>query len=67
MPVRRVLLLAAGVFFAPMVGQPAVAGLRIMGSPPHRANILRPQFHRVGIGVVDGGMHGKMFTQNFAD
>jgi hypothetical protein len=51
MPVRRVLLLAAGVFFAPMVGQPAVAGLRIMGSPPHRANILRRKTNLFGVGT----------------
>ena len=39
----------------------------LMNSPGHRANILNPAFRRVGIGVADGGMHGKMFTQNFAD
>lgn len=37
----------------------------LMNSPGHRANILRPQFGRVGIGVLDGGMHGLMVTQNF--
>ncbi|MCC6177837.1 MAG: CvpA family protein [Chloroflexi bacterium] len=39
----------------------------LMHSPGHRANILNPHFRRVGIGVADGGMHGKMFTQDFAD
>jgi uncharacterized protein YkwD/uncharacterized membrane protein required for colicin V production len=39
----------------------------LMKSPGHRENILSPQYHRVGIGVVDGGLHGKMFTQDFAD
>jgi uncharacterized protein YkwD len=39
----------------------------LMNSPGHRANILNPGFRRVGIGVADGGMHGKIFTQNFAD
>ena len=39
----------------------------LMNSPGHRANILNPRFQRIGIGVADGGMHGKMFTQNFAD
>jgi uncharacterized protein YkwD len=39
----------------------------LMDSPGHRANILNPRFRRVGIGVADGGMHGKMFVQNFAD
>jgi uncharacterized protein YkwD len=39
----------------------------LMKSPGHRENIMSPQYHRVGVGVVDGGLHGKMFTQNFAD
>lgn len=39
----------------------------LMNSPGHRANILEPSFHRVGIGVIDGGVYGKMFTQDFAD
>ena len=39
----------------------------LMNSPGHRANILNPRYRRVGIGVADGGMHGKMFVQNFAD
>lgn len=37
----------------------------LMDSPGHRANILRPQFGRVGIAVLDGGMYGLMVTQNF--
>lgn len=37
----------------------------LMHSPGHRANILRPQFGRVGIGVLDGGAHGVMVTQDF--
>jgi uncharacterized protein YkwD len=37
----------------------------LMNSPGHRANILRPAFARVGIGIVDGGRHGQMVTQNF--
>ena len=39
----------------------------LMNSSGHRANILNPRYRRIGIGVADGGMHGKMFTQNFAD
>lgn len=39
----------------------------LMNSPGHRRNILDPDFKRIGIGVVDGGVYGKMFTQNFAD
>ena len=37
----------------------------LMNSPGHRANILRPQFGRVGIGIMDGGRRGLMITQNF--
>lgn len=37
----------------------------LMNSPGHRANILRPQFGRVGIGIMDGGIRGLMVTQNF--
>jgi uncharacterized protein YkwD len=37
----------------------------LMHSPGHRANILRPQFGRLGIGVLDGGAHGLMVTQDF--
>ena len=39
----------------------------LMNSPGHRANILEPRFGRIGIGVIDGGIYGKMFTQIFAD
>ena len=37
----------------------------LMHSPGHRANILRPQFGRLGIGILDGGVHGLMVTQDF--
>ncbi len=37
----------------------------LMNSPGHRANILRPSYGRVGIGVLDGGIYGLMITQNF--
>jgi uncharacterized protein YkwD len=37
----------------------------LMQSPGHRANILRPQFGRLGIGILDGGRHGLMVTQAF--
>lgn len=39
----------------------------LMESQGHRENILSPDFGRVGIGVIDGGEYGKMFTQNFTD
>jgi uncharacterized protein YkwD len=37
----------------------------LMNSPGHKANILNPAYGRVGIGIVDGGVHGIMVTQNF--
>ncbi len=37
----------------------------LMNSPGHRANILSPDYHRIGIGVVDSGTYGMMFTQVF--
>ncbi|MCL5970691.1 MAG: CvpA family protein [Patescibacteria group bacterium] len=39
----------------------------LMNSPGHRANILSPNFKRIGIGVMDGEIYGEMFTQNFTD
>jgi uncharacterized protein YkwD/uncharacterized membrane protein required for colicin V production len=39
----------------------------LMASPGHRANILRGDFRQVGIGVIDGGIYGKMFVQVFTD
>lgn len=39
----------------------------LMESPGHRANILSSDFGRVGIGVMDGGIYGKMFVQEFTD
>jgi len=37
----------------------------LMNSPGHKANILDRSYGRVGIGILDGGMHGLMVTQNF--
>ncbi len=42
-----------------------IAHTGLMNSPGHRANILRPEFGRLGIGIMDGGMRGVMVTQNF--
>jgi uncharacterized protein YkwD len=39
----------------------------LMNSPGHRANILTAEFGKVGIGVIDGGPYGKMFSQEFTD
>lgn len=45
----------------------ATAHNGLMNSPGHRANILEPRFTRVGIGVIDNGIYGKMFVQIFTD
>lgn len=50
-----------------LAGAPTVeqAHKSLMASPGHRANILNPNYNYVGIGIVDGGPYGKMFTQTF--
>jgi uncharacterized protein YkwD len=56
--------LAAGenLALAPTV---QIAHTGLMNSPEHRANILHKDFGRVGIGILDGGIHGLMVTQEF--
>ncbi|HVZ12145.1 MAG TPA: CvpA family protein [Patescibacteria group bacterium] len=39
----------------------------LMKSPGHRENILSSKFGKVGIGVLDAGIYGKMFVQEFTD
>lgn len=39
----------------------------LMQSAGHRANILSPNFHRIGIGVINAGIYGQMFSQEFTD
>lgn len=39
----------------------------LMNSPGHKANILNPNFHKIGIGVVNGGIYGLMYSQEFND
>ncbi len=50
-----------------LAGAPTVeaAFQGLMESPSHKANILEPKYTRVGIGVIDGGPYGKIFTQEF--
>lgn len=50
--------------YAPTV---EVAHEGLMNSPGHKANILSVDFGKVGIGVIDGGVYGKMFCQEFSD
>jgi uncharacterized protein YkwD len=42
-----------------------IAHRGLMNSPGHRANILHKSYGRVGIGILEGGRHGIMVTQNF--
>ncbi len=39
----------------------------LMNSPGHKENILSTDYGRIGIGVMDGGVYGKIFTQVFAN
>ncbi len=45
----------------------SAANTGLMRSPGHRANILNPQFHHIGIGIIDGGIYGKMVTEDFTN
>ena len=42
-----------------------IAHTGLMNSPGHRANILNPNFGRVGIGIMTGGRRGIMVGQEF--
>lgn len=50
-----------------LAGAPSVerAHTGLMNSSGHRANILNPNFTHIGVGIIDGGRYGKMFTQHF--
>jgi uncharacterized protein YkwD/uncharacterized membrane protein required for colicin V production len=50
--------------FAPNV---ELAHQGLMNSPGHRANILRPEFGRVGIGAIRSAAQGSMFSQEFTN
>lgn len=39
----------------------------LMNSPGHKANILSTDYNKIGIGVMDGGIYGEMFTQVFSN
>lgn len=58
------LVVGENLAYAPSV---ELAHKGFMNSEGHRANILSPDFGRTGIGVMDGGIYGKMFTQVFAN
>lgn len=39
----------------------------LMNSPGHKANILSKDFGKAGIGVIDAGIYGEMFVQEFTN
>ncbi len=57
-------IIGENLAFAPDV---YIAHQGLMNSPGHRKNILFKEYGRIGVGVVDGGIYGKMFVQMFAD
>lgn len=57
-------LIGENLAYAPDV-ESAHTGL--MNSEGHRKNILDPAWTRIGVGVIDGDVYGKLFTQEFAN
>ncbi|OGK17290.1 hypothetical protein A2774_03740 [Candidatus Roizmanbacteria bacterium RIFCSPHIGHO2_01_FULL_39_12c] len=58
------LVVGENLAFAPDV---FIAHDGLMNSEGHRKNILSEDYGKVGIGVVDGGIYGKMFVQEFTN
>lgn len=58
------LVIGENLAFAPHV-EAAHKGL--INSEGHRANILSSDYGKIGVGVIDGGVYGKMFTQVFSN
>lgn len=57
-------IIGENLAFAPDV---YVAHQGLMNSEGHRKNILFPEYTKIGIGVADAGIYGKMFVQLFSD
>jgi uncharacterized protein YkwD len=58
------LIAGENLAFAPDV---QIAHNGLMNSEGHRKNILSPEYRKVGIGVIDGGIFGKIFVQEFTN
>ncbi len=58
------LVIGENLAYAPSV---ELAHKGLMNSEGHKANILSEDYHKIGIGVMDGGVYGKMFTQVFSN
>lgn len=61
-----VLFLLAGENLA-LAPTTQTAHIGLMNSQGHRENILEANFKKVGIGVIDNEIYGKMFVQVFTD
>ena len=57
-------ILGENLAFAP---DAYIAHQGLMNSEGHRRNILSSDYRRVGIGIADGGIYGKMFVQLFSN
>lgn len=58
------LVIGENLAYAPSV---ELAHQGLINSEGHRANILSKDYGKIGIGTVDGGVYGKMFTQVFSN
>jgi uncharacterized protein YkwD len=58
------LVIGENLAYAPSV---ALAHKGLMESEGHRANILSPDYNKIGIGIMDGGVYGLMVTQVFSN
>ena len=58
------LVIGENLAYAPNV---ELAHKGLMNSEGHRENILSTDFGKIGIGVIDGGIYGRLFTQVFSN
>lgn len=58
------LVIGENLAYAPNV---ELAHQGLMNSEGHRANILSTDYGKIGIGVIDAGIYGRMFTQVFTN
>lgn len=58
------LVIGENLAYAPSV---ELAHKGLMNSEGHRRNILSPDFAKIGIGIMDGGVYGLMVTQVFSN
>ncbi|MDP3973737.1 MAG: CvpA family protein [Candidatus Daviesbacteria bacterium] len=58
------LIIGENLAYAPTVD---LAHKGLMNSEGHRENILSEDYGKVGIGAIDGGVYGRMFTQVFSN